>query len=352
MKGIKLKNICKSFGSVAAVRDVSLEIKSGEFFFLLGPSGCGKTTLLRMLAGFEQPDNGSILFDDKEMMNVPPNRRNTGMVFQNYALWPHLSVRKNVEYGLTERLVAKPEREDRVMAVLDIVKMRDYADRMPGQLSGGQQQRVALARALVIQPDVVLMDEPLSNLDARLRSEMRYELKRIHAATGVTMVYVTHDQREALSMADNMAVMSMGKVEQTGRPRDVYRSPANVFVAGFVGETNVFEGEVREITETTVRVATGLGDILSCTLDSWLRVGAKVCCIVRPESVSRVKTDGNSLKCRVEESLYHGETEELVLAVGANKIRMVFQNPRQAAPEKGSEIEVFFSAEDVIVLPG
>ena len=247
MVGIGIRNITKRFGTAVAVDDVSLDIKKGELFFLLGPSGCGKTTILRMIAGFETPTSGEIFFDDRPIVDVPAHKRNTGLVFQNYALWPHMTVEQNVAYGLDERRIPKNEKADRVAEALKSVHMEDYGKRMSNQLSGGQQQRVALARALVIEPDVVLLDEPLSNLDARLRLQMRHEIRRIHDETGITMVYVTHDQKESLSMADNVAVMSMGHVEQLGPPRAIYRSPANRFVADFIGETNLIPGELLEI---------------------------------------------------------------------------------------------------------
>ena len=247
MVGVTIENVTKRFGDVAAVEGVTLEIARGELFFLLGPSGCGKTTLLRMVAGFYTPDVGRIVFDDRDVTNVPPHKRNTGMVFQNYALWPHLTVEENVAYGLDVRDVSASERKDRVAKALETVRMQRYAGRSPNQLSGGQQQRVALARALVIEPDAVLLDEPLSNLDAKLRLEMREEIKRIHETIGITMIYVTHDQKEALSMADRLAVMKDGRVCQTGDPRAIYNHPRSAFVAGFIGETKHPAGDARQV---------------------------------------------------------------------------------------------------------
>ena len=241
---VSIRKLVKQFGATVALKDISLEVGSQELFFLLGPSGCGKTTLLRLIAGFYQPDGGEILFGDQPMNGVPPHRRNTGMVFQNYALWPHMTVAENVAYGLEVRAVSAAEKKERVAEALGIVQMEPYAERSPNQLSGGQQQRVALARALVIRPDVLLLDEPLSNLDARLRLEMREEIRRIHAQTKITTIYVTHDQKEALSLADCMAVLRDGRVEQLGDPRAVYRTPANRFVADFIGETNWLPAKV------------------------------------------------------------------------------------------------------------
>src|SRR6266496_1247529 len=251
---VSVQNLAKNFGDTAVLKDISLEVHDEELFFLLGPSGCGKTTLLRLIAGFYQPNEGGVFFGEKPMNGVPPHQRNTGMVFQNYALWPHMTVAENVVYGLDVRGVSAAEKKERVAEALAIVQMEKFAHRAPNQLSGGQQQRVALARALVIDPDVLLLDEPLSNLDARLRIEMREEIRRIHARTRITTIYVTHDQKEALSLADRMAVMREGVIEQVGDPRTVYRAPANRFVADFIGETNWLAAEVLEQSEGSTRL--------------------------------------------------------------------------------------------------
>jgi iron(III) transport system ATP-binding protein len=265
------------------VKSVSLDVADGELFFLLGPSGCGKTTLLRMLAGFYQPDDGDILFGDRPMNGVPPNRRNTGMVFQNYALWPHLSVFENVAYGLDVRNIDGTERSRRVEEALAIVRMNDYAARSPTQLSGGQQQRVALARALVIRPDVLLLDEPLSNLDAKLRLEMREEIRRIHRETKLTTIYVTHDQQEALALADRIALMRDGNIEQVGTPLDMYRRPSTPFVTEFLGAAHFIEGNVLAVLdEQRVRINTPLGEMECAAAAS---VGDRVTCAIRPNDV-------------------------------------------------------------------
>jgi len=240
---VTLDNIVKRFDGNTIVDHISLEIPSGELFFLLGSSGCGKTTILRMLAGFYDPDEGTILFGGKKINGTPPHKRNTALVFQNYAVWPHMSVFENVAYGLRTRKVEESELNDRVNAALNKVKMDPLADRKPTSLSGGQQQRVALARAIVVEPDLLLFDEPLCNLDAKLRLEMRDEIKKIHAETGITSVYVTHDQEEALSLADRIAVMDSGTIHQIANPQEVYNRPANAFVANFIGECNLFEGD-------------------------------------------------------------------------------------------------------------
>jgi iron(III) transport system ATP-binding protein len=237
---ITINQLAKSFGTDSRVVDgVSFSIQPGEMFFLLGPSGCGKTTVLRMLAGFLQPDGGDILFDQKRMNDIAPQNRNTAMVFQNYAIWPHLTVYENVAYGPRARNLDGKSIDQRVTDALRVVRLEDLAHRKPAQLSGGQQQRVALARALAVEPDLILLDEPLSNLDARLRLELRGELQRIHRETRTTCLYVTHDQEEALSLADRIAVMNRGRIEQIGTPRELYEHPANAFTARFMGEINV-----------------------------------------------------------------------------------------------------------------
>jgi len=241
---ITARHLVKSFGADArVVDDVSFTIAPGEMFFLLGPSGCGKTTVLRMLAGFLQPDGGEILFDERKMNGVAPQDRNTAMVFQNYAIWPHLTVYDNVAYGPRARKFSPSDVERRVGDALRVARLEEFTQRKPAQLSGGQQQRVALARALAVDPGLILLDEPLSNLDARLRLELRGELLRIHRETRTTCLYVTHDQEEALSLADRVAVMNKGKIEQTGTPREIYERPANEFTARFMGEINLVTAE-------------------------------------------------------------------------------------------------------------
>jgi iron(III) transport system ATP-binding protein len=285
MVDVTLENLVKTFGSVVAVDDVSLKIEESEFFTILGPSGCGKTTTLRMIAGFYKPDKGRIYFNDRLMTVIPPEKRNTGMVFQNYALWPHMSVSKNVSFGLEMRNISQQETKRRVTAALDLVDLEGLEDRTPDQLSGGQQQRVALARALVIEPDVLLLDEPLSNLDAKLRVEMRKEIKSLQKKLAITTIYVTHDQKEALSVSDRLAVMGMGKIVQVGSPLEIYREPKNKFVASFIGLINLFHGRVKRIGKTGVWMSTSEGlDIVASSLDG-VKKGMKVLVAVRPENV-------------------------------------------------------------------
>lgn len=244
---VKIKQICKFFGDNKALDDININIKKGEFFTLLGPSGCGKTTLLRILAGFYQQEEGNLFFEDSHMNNIPAHKRNIGMVFQNYAIFPHLTVFENVAYGLKARKIKKDEIKVKVTEALDMVELSHLKDRQPSQLSGGQQQRVALARAIVIHPGLLLMDEPLSNLDAKLRVKMREDIRNLQKSLNITTIYVTHDQEEALAVSDRIAVMSEGKVQQIGKPHEIYLSPVNKFVANFIGTTNFLDAEIEII---------------------------------------------------------------------------------------------------------
>ena len=282
---IEVRHIIKRFGALTALNDVSMSIPAGEMFFLLGPSGCGKTTLLRILAGLETPDAGSVFFNGKDVAQLPAHERGAPMVFQNYALWPHLNVRDNVAFGLVERHVPKQEIEGRTEDVLKRVGLGGLGGRMPGQLSGGQQQRVVLARALVLNPAVILLDEPLSNLDAKLRVEMRHEIEKLRRDTNITFVYVTHDQADALALADRMAVIHSGKVSAIGTPLELYARPPNGFCADFLGEANFIDGVVNGAC-----VRTKLGDWIWRSEDEGERViaGARVC-LVRPENIQGVE---------------------------------------------------------------
>ena len=346
---VVIRNLTKQFGAVTALKNISLEIQSHELFFLLGPSGCGKTTLLRALAGFYQPDGGELLFGDKPMQGVPPHKRNTGMVFQNYALWPHLNVSENVGYGLDVRDVSAAEKKRRVSEALAIVQMEAYAARTPNQLSGGQQQRIALARALVIQPDVLLLDEPLSNLDARLRLEMREEIRRIHAQTKITTIYVTHDQKEALSLASRMAVLRDGVIEQVGDPRTVYRAPANRFVADFIGETNWLPGVVVDSTRDELALKTEAG-VLRAVPNSAFASGSNVQVGFRPEAV-RIGPNGlNELRTTIAHVSYLGEIEQYALELAAGQVIKAFeQNPLEIR-SVGASLAVHIRPQDVLVL--
>jgi iron(III) transport system ATP-binding protein len=347
---VTLRNLSKQFGQTPALRDVSFTIEPQELFFLLGPSGCGKTTLLRLVAGFYQPDGGELLLGERSMSGVPPHQRNTGMVFQNYALWPHMTVADNVAYGLEVRGLRAAERRERVSEALGIVQMQDYAARLPNQLSGGQQQRVALARALVIRPDVLLLDEPLSNLDAKLRLELREEIRRIHAQTRITTIYVTHDQKEALSLATRMAVMRNGVVEQIGEPRGIYRAPANRFVADFIGETNWLSAEVRAASQDRLQLQTEFGAFESSVV-AGLAVGAKVWLGFRPETVKLGVNGINSLEAKLAHVTYLGDVEQYGLELRPGTlIKAVEQNP-DIPRAIGATMQCHVRPEDCLVLP-
>lgn len=347
---ITVRNLTKTFGTTTVLKGISFEIADRELFFLLGPSGCGKTTLLRLIAGFYQPDGGELCFGDRRMNDVPPHRRNTGMVFQNYALWPHLTVGENVAYGLDVRKIPAAEKRDRVREALETVRMGQFADRTPNQLSGGQQQRVALARALVIRPDVLLLDEPLSNLDARLRLEMRDEIRRIHSETKITTVYVTHDQKESLSLADRMAVLRDGVVEQLDEPRTVYRRPANKFVADFIGETNWVEGKVEAVEPGRLMISSSLG-LFSSDPRSDLPVGGPVWLGFRPEAVRLEAAPANQVNCHLQQVNYLGEIEEYLLDTPGGAIIKAFTpNPERLLPP-GTELSVSVRPQDLLVLP-
>ena len=354
MVSISIENVVKRFGETRAVDDVTVDIAQGELFFLLGPSGCGKTTLLRMIAGFYQPDMGRIRFDDKDVSQIPPHKRNTGMVFQNYALWPHMNVRENLTFGLEMRKLAPAERKERVEKVLEIVQMSEYADRSPNQLSGGQQQRVALGRALVLEPDVVLMDEPLSNLDAKLRLEMREQIKRIHEDLGLTMVYVTHDQSEALSMADRMAIMDRGQIRQIGTPRETYNRPTSRFVAGFIGETNLIPGQIQELGEIT-RVETAVGPLLSSVVYDGARLGGAVYASIRPERLSLIAAPEarlNVLEGDVLRVVYLGDHEQYFLSLAdGSELKVVESDADVARAERGQKTSVGCDPSHVVLLP-
>ena len=309
---IEVQGLTKRFGALAAVSEVSLSILEGELFTLLGPSGCGKTTLLRLIAGFNVPDAGVVLFDGQRVNEMPPHERGIGMVFQNYALWPHMTVFDNVAYGLKLRQISRSEIAARVEAVLGKVKLGGLADRYPGQLSGGQQQRVALARALVLNPKILLLDEPLSNLDAKIRVQVRQEIRKLQKELGITTIYVTHDQEEALTLSDRIAVFNQGKVCQVGTPKNLYERPANRFVADFIGINNLIDGTVESVEprDHRLRVKTALGG-LSALFDERFKVGDRCVLCIRPENATvdgAAAPDRNRVQGRITFAAYLGNT--------------------------------------------
>jgi iron(III) transport system ATP-binding protein len=357
MVGVKFDQVSKVLGQVKAVDNLTLDIAPGELFFLLGPSGCGKTTALRLVAGFYTPDEGRIFFNQRDQSRVPPHKRNTGMVFQNYALWPHMDVWNNVAYGLKMRRVSEAEKQERVTRALEIVQMQGFARRVPNQLSGGQQQRVALARALVIEPDVMLLDEPLSNLDAKLRLETRAQIKEIHGKIKRTMIYVTHDQTEALSMADRIAVMRRGRIVQVGTPRGLYTRPESAFVAEFIGGTNLLPGRLEE-TGDVFLVKTDAGIVRAQNGAKGGMRGRPVLCSVRPESVHLQPVEGsaqelmNLLTAEVQSVMYRGDSEEYSLRLGGGVLlRAVQHDQAMRKAQVGDQVTVHFDPRDVVVLP-
>jgi spermidine/putrescine transport system ATP-binding protein len=354
------EHLVKDFGSVVAVDDISFDIEEGEFFSLLGPSGCGKTTTLRMIAGFERPSDGTVSIDGDVVNDRPTYDRDTGMVFQGYALFPHKTVGENVGFGLKMDDVPKAEREERVAETLELVNLPGYEDRMPDELSGGQQQRVALARALVIEPSVLLLDEPLSNLDLMLRKQMRFELKRIQRELGITTVYVTHDQEEALSMSDRILVMNEGEAEQIGSPLEIYNEPASEFVADFIGETNLLHGSVAERTNGHVEL--GLDDVdrrrvrvaADTIVSGDFRSGNEVVLNLRPEDLrlgSSEDDDANVFEGTVREKTFVGSATRFLVAVDGEEI-LVEATGRKAQTQYdvGSSVDVAWNPDDCIVI--
>ena len=302
--GIKINHAVKAYGDNVVIPDLSLEVKDGEFFTLLGPSGCGKTTLLRMIAGFNSIEGGDFYFGDKRINNIDPAKRNIGMVFQNYAIFPHLTVEKNVQFGLKNRKMSKEEMNALTEEFMKLMHIEEYKDRMPERLSGGQQQRVALARALVIKPDVLLMDEPLSNLDAKLRVEMRTVIKQIQREVGITNVYVTHDQEEAMSVSDRIAVMHDGVIQHVGTPKDIYQRPANLFVASFIGRTNLANGK---LTVKNGKCIISMADGYQFEMDNILEEqqhDQDVILAIRPEEL--VINDKEGIAAKVDDSVFLG----------------------------------------------
>jgi ABC-type Fe3+/spermidine/putrescine transport system ATPase subunit len=324
MPSVRLDRLRKRFGAVTAVDDISVEFRDGELTSVLGPSGCGKTTTLNLIAGFIEPDGGTVHFgaqliaDSARGIVVPSNKRNLGMVFQSYALWPHLSVADNVAYGLKTRRVARPQRDDAVRRALQRVRLEQLADRFPHELSGGQQQRVALARAIAYAPQILLFDEPLSNLDAQLREEMRAELKDIQREIGITSVYVTHDQAEAMSLSDRIVVMGEGRILQVGSPRELYEEPADVRVARFLGRTNIFDAIIvdRDPPVARVKIA-GVEPLLSCRVPADSRPNMPGSLSVRPEAISLRPADAREpgLPGRVCAAIYLGSLSQLHVAL-------------------------------------
>jgi ABC-type Fe3+/spermidine/putrescine transport system ATPase subunit len=349
---IALRGLVKRFASVLAVDDVTLEVGDGELFTLLGPSGCGKTTLLRLIAGFYAPDAGGVWFGDRRVDDLAPYERNIGMVFQNYALWPHMTVRQNITYGLKLRRLPAAEVVSRLQAGLAKVNLTGLEDRYPGQLSGGQQQRVALARALVLNPDILLLDEPLSNLDAKIRVQVRGEIRKLQKELGITTVYVTHDQEEALSLSDRVAVMREGRVLQTASPKELYERPINRFVADFVGTNNFIAGVCRRTEGRVVIVESAVGVLRSAGADD-VAVGTRCAIAVRPENVTLGSAGDNVVAGRIALAAYLGSTLRYDVEVADGLVLKV--DVRDAWHHEplvvGQAVDVSFPASAAVTLP-
>jgi iron(III) transport system ATP-binding protein len=354
---LTLENITKVFpsrgsvGEVIAVQDVNLEIQKGELITLLGPSGCGKTTTLRMVAGFEFPTEGKISLDGQEINSLPPHKREMSMVFQSYAIFPHLTVFENIAYGLKVQRINKKSMAERVNRVMDLVHLEGYGDRAPGQLSGGQQQRVALARALVMEPKVLLMDEPLSNLDAKLREEMRTEIRRIQRELNITSVYVTHDQIEAMTLSDRIVVMNQGVIEQIGSPIEIYRFPNSRFVANFIGRANFVDGVVLDQADSKLTVQSLGESITLSNVKRDFRKGEAVTLIVRPEMIE-IKKTGGLYQGVVRRAVYLGDVIEYAVEIGELSILGIETDPRvtELFPD-GEKVTVGFAEDCIQVLP-
>ncbi|MBR4675688.1 MAG: ABC transporter ATP-binding protein [Victivallales bacterium] len=353
---IAIQKLCKYFGDVKALSDIDLTIQDGELFFLLGPSGCGKTTLLRCLGGFEIPTSGKILLNGKDVASLPPNKRDTAMVFQGYALWPQMTVRQNIAFGLEMKHLPAAEITQKVDAAMASVQISQLADRKPNELSGGQQQRVALARTLVVHPGCLLLDEPLANLDAKLRRDMRLEIRNLCKDNKLTGIYVTHDRQEALSMADRVAVLKDGQIVQVGPPRDIYRNPVNAFVASFIGETNFIQGKLLSKNEEEAVIETKAGSLRSSKIPAGIEVGSPVTLSIRPEAISLNKAVAgeapNELAVTLTTTAYQGEVANHAAKTNTGSLELAFLelNPKGDA-EPGTATTIYIPRGDVSILP-
>jgi ABC-type Fe3+/spermidine/putrescine transport system ATPase subunit len=348
MYNVTIKNLCKRFGTTSVLSDINLNISVGEFFFLLGPSGCGKTTLLRIIAGFEEPEQGQILFNDIDVTRFPPQKRNCSLVFQSYALWPHMNVFQNIAFGPENKNIPLAIIKERVQQVLKLVRMQGMEQRFPNQLSGGQQQRIAVARALVVEPQLLLFDEPLSNLDARLRAEMRIELLNLHQKTGITTIYVTHDQEEALSLASRIAFMNNGAIIQVGTPRELYESPQTVQTAQSLGNANIIPGTIKTCLNGIIDAETKFGTVRGyAPNEGTLHCGQKIVCFFRPEKLELGWQQHNKLSGILAGSLYAGDNYHLYIENESGERFRAEIPVHSHEPEIGTKIQMSIAAKNV-----
>ena len=348
---LSIQHVKKAFGDTTVVQDFNLDVGTGEFVSFLGPSGCGKTTVLRMVAGFEEPSAGSIAIAGKDVTRLKPNQRNIGMVFQAYALFPNLTVAQNIAFGLKVAGMPRADTDARVAEMLNLIKLPQFGDRYPYQLSGGQQQRVALARAIAPKPKLLLLDEPLSALDAKVRVSLRDEIRSIQKELGITTVFVTHDQEEALSISDRIVVMYGGKAEQVGTPFEIYNRPATKFVANFVGTLNVLEGTVTDASAGKVKV--GAGEVLLKGKLNGSKAGDTLSLALRPEAISLGKQAGRdaTLGGEISEVSFLGSVIRVRVGLGKDAVSLdTFNSPASPPPRVGEKAEISFSPEDVLVL--
>jgi spermidine/putrescine transport system ATP-binding protein len=351
---VELSAVTKRFGEFIAVDELTLDIYEGEFFSLLGPSGCGKTTTLRMIAGFEEPTEGGISVDGDQMRGVPPYRRPVNTVFQSYAIFPHLNVFDNVAFGLRRSGVKGEELHKRVTDACEMVQLSGFEKRKPSMLSGGQQQRVALARALVNHPEVLLLDEPLGALDLKLRKEMQLYLKNLQHEVGITFIYVTHDQEEALTMSDRIAVMNEGRVQQVADPTTLYELPRNRFVSDFIGQTNVFSGTVESVSGKRITLSTPSGKVEATAREAEVEVGAEAHAAVRPEKVRFGSEGDNVSTARIQQLVYLGVSTQYIAELpDGEKLVLYQQNSREDAnPEIGEKVPIAWDARNCLILGG
>jgi spermidine/putrescine ABC transporter ATP-binding subunit len=365
MAELELHNICKSFGNIKAVENLSFQVREGEFLSLLGPSGCGKTTTLRIIAGLEQQDKGEVLVNGREISNIPPHKRDVGFVFQDYALFPHMTVEENIKFGLKMKRVPKGLLNGKIQEILKVVGLKGYEKRFPKQLSGGEQQRVALCRALVLNPKILLLDEPLSNLDAKLRKRMRIELKNIQKKIGITAIYVTHDQEEALSMSDRIILMDKGQAVQIGTPYEIYEKPASRFVADFMGQVNCYEGEVIQKVDNEIMISSDQIPDVKALIPSGAdyEKGTRVFFLIRKEGINILPEGGgskkgvnvNSVIAEVQAAVYLGSDIEYICTFGEDKKgQVMLRSPSTLEPSelpgRGDKVRLEWKSSDVFLI--